>query len=350
MKHIIAMSGGVDSSVALLLTKQQYGSDLLGLTLALADENSPEHENDCKNIQDAAAVCAAQGIEHRSLYAYPEFSKQVIDYFTSEYLNGRTPNPCVVCNKEIKFGLLRDFADTNNCDKIITGHYARLAEIDGYTYIRKAADCTKDQSYVLARLTQEQLRRAYFPLGEFTKAEVRSMAEKNGFVNAHRRDSQDVCFIPDGEYVNFIRRYTGISPEPGYYTDEQGNILGKHKGYWCYTIGQRKGLGISVGHHIFVLSKDAASNRVTLGDENELFKKRVAVCDLHFPSAPDVLDCNPHCCVKLRYSACEAPATFHRTGEKEGILEFCTPQRAPSPGQFAVMYKCDYVIASGVIC
>lgn len=350
MSHLIALSGGVDSSVALYLSKQKYGSDLLGLTLALADENSPEHENDLTNIRDAASVCAAQGIEHRSLYAYPEFRQAVIDYFTREYFAGRTPNPCVICNRDIKFGLLGDYASDNGCDKIITGHYARLINIDGYTYIKKAADCTKDQSYMLARLTQDQLKRAEFPLGEFTKAEVRAIAEENGFVNAHRRDSQDICFIPDGDYVNFIGKHTGIVPEPGEYVDENGNVLGRHKGYWCYTIGQRKGLGISMGKHVFVQAKDADTNRVTLGDEDGLFKKRVTVRDLHFPSDPNILDCNPHCCVKLRYSACESGATFHRTGENEGVLEFCCPQRAPSPGQFAVMYKCDYVIASGIIC
>lgn len=349
MPNLIAMSGGVDSSVALYLARQKYGSDLIGLTLALEEENSPWRKKDLANIRDAASVCASQGVEHRSLYAYPEFSARVIDYFTEEYLEGRTPNPCVICNREIKFGLLRDYANENNCRKIITGHYARLIEIDGYMYIRKAADPTKDQSYVLAMLTQQQLRRAEFPLGEYTKAQVREIAEEQGFVNARRRDSQDICFIPGGNYVDFISQRRGISPEPGDYVNEGGDVLGKHKGYWCYTIGQRKGLGISMGKHVFVLAKDAQTNRVTLGDEEALYTKRVAIRNLHFPSANTVLDNNGFCTVKLRYSSCETQAHFTRTGESEGILEFRMPQRAPSPGQFAVMYKMDLVIAAGVI-
>lgn len=349
MQNLIALSGGVDSSVALYLSRHKYGTSLLGVTLALADENSPEHEIDLKNISDAASVCANQGIPHSSLYAYPQFKESVINYFTNEYLHGRTPNPCVVCNREIKFGLLASHADSLRCGKIITGHYARLREIDGYIYIRKAADVTKDQSYVLSRLTQEQLKRAEFPLGDYSKREVRAIAERAGFVNAHRRDSQDICFIPDGDYVDFITRTTGISPNEGEYIDEGGNILGKHKGHWCYTIGQRKGLGISMGRHVFVLSKDADSNRVVLGDEDALFKKEVKITDLHFPSAPNVLDHDGYCTAKLRYSAREAQAQFHRTGENEGILEFAEPQRAPSPGQFAVLYKYDLVIAGGVI-
>ncbi|MBE6542138.1 MAG: tRNA 2-thiouridine(34) synthase MnmA [Ruminococcaceae bacterium] len=349
MPHLIAMSGGVDSSAALYLAKQNLGEDLCGLTLALADENSPEHENDIKNIADAASVAENQGIRHTSLYAYPEFSRRVIDYFTREYLSGRTPNPCVICNREIKFGLLSDYAKEHGFDKIVTGHYARLVESDGYTFIKKAVDASKDQSYVLAMLSQDQLRRAHFPLGEYTKAEVREIAEKCGFVNAHRRDSQDICFIPDGDYVKFISQSRGISPEAGDYVDEDGKILGQHKGHWCYTIGQRKGLGISVGRHIFVLSKDAEKNRVILGDEDRLMKKTVEIDGVNLPSDPTALDGDVKCRAKLRYAHREADAVFHRTGEDSGVIEFSEPQRAPSPGQFAVIYSDDIVIGAGVI-
>ncbi|MBQ4354330.1 MAG: tRNA 2-thiouridine(34) synthase MnmA [Clostridia bacterium] len=350
MSHIIAMSGGVDSSAALYLRRQKYpDASLLGVTLSLASPASALHENDLSNIRDAASVCQSQGIEHRALDVHEAFRKTVMDYFSAEYLSGRTPNPCVVCNRAVKFGLLADYADENGCGRIITGHYARLEEIDGYIYIKKAADCTKDQSYVLASLSQDQLRRAEFPLGEYTKAQIRALAEEQNLISARRRDSQDICFIPDGDYVRFIRETTGISPEPGDYVSEDGTVLGRHKGHWCYTIGQRKGLGISMGKHVFVLEKDARTNRVTLGNEDGLYKKRVAVRDLHFPSDPNTLENNPHCSVKLRYSASEACALFHRTGEKEGILEFRTEQRAPTPGQYAVMYKGGYVIASAVI-
>lgn len=349
MKQLIALSGGVDSSVALFLARRKYGTNILGVTLSLSFECSKEYQNDLRNIADAYAVCMNQGVVHRAINAQCEFSSIVIDYFTKEYLAGRTPNPCVICNREIKFGLLAKYADEQNCDKIITGHYARLSEIDGYTYIRKAADLSKDQSYVLAQLSQEQLKRAEFPLGDYTKNEVRAMAARQGFQNAHRQDSQDICFIPDGDYVEFIKKRTCTSPEPGEYVDEQGTVLGTHKGQWCYTVGQRKGLGISMGKYVYVLSKDAKNNRVVLGDEDALFKKCVKITDLHFPSSPNVFDHNEYCTAKLRYGARDAQAQFHRTGETEGILEFATPQRAPSPGQFAVMYKHDLVIASGVI-
>ncbi len=349
MPHLIAMSGGVDSSAALALSRRTLGDDLTGITLALADEASPEHENDIRNIADAKSVCDNQGVPHIPLYAYPEFSARVIDYFTSEYLSGRTPNPCVICNREIKFGLIADYADKHGFEKIITGHYARLCESGGYTFIRKAADLSKDQSYVLAMLSQDQLRRAYFPLGEYTKAEVRDIAENLGFVNAQRRDSQDICFIPDGDYIRFISSRLGIFPEEGDYTDEYGKILGRHKGHWCYTIGQRKGLGISMGRHIFVLSKDAGKNRVILGDEDKLMKKTVPISGLNLPSDPHALDGDVRCAAKLRYAHREAAAVFHRTGEDSGILEFDEPQRAPSPGQFAVMYADDIVIGAGII-
>lgn len=349
MPHLIAMSGGVDSSAALFLSRESLGPDLTGITLALAKENSPERAKDLENIADAASVCANQGVPHIALYAYPDFSAKVIEYFTSAYLDGVTPNPCVICNREIKFGLLLDYADAHGFDMVATGHYARLAKHGEYTFIRKAADASKDQSYVLAMLSQSQLRRADFPLGEYTKTEVREIAEKCGFVNAHRRDSQDICFIPDGDYVRFISHRLGISPEPGDYIDESGAVIGRHKGHWCYTIGQRKGLGISAGRHIFVLAKDAASNRVILGDEDRLMKKLIRVENLNLPSDPTALDGDVKCSAKLRYSHCEAPAVFHRMSESSGILEFESPQRAPSPGQFAVMYSDDLVIGAGVI-
>jgi len=347
--HLIALSGGVDSSAALLLSKEKYGADLLGATLALADPASPEASADEKNIADARSVCEIGGIPHVPVYAHEEFRAAVMDYFAREYLAGRTPNPCVVCNREIKFGLLADFAARNGCEKIITGHYARLENRNGFITIRKAADITKDQSYMLAMLSQEQLRRAEFPLGIYTKAEIREMAGEAGLKTAQRKDSQDVCFIPDGDYVSFITRHTGETPVPGDYMDEAGNILGKHKGQWCYTIGQRKGLGISMGWHVFVLSKDAASNRVTLGDEAPLFRKTVHLSDIHAPSDPTWIMGDVPCRAKLRYAHREAEAVFHRTGDSEGVIEFTEPQRAPSPGQFAVLYKEDFVIGAGVI-
>ena len=347
--HLIALSGGVDSSAALLLAKEKYGTSLLGATLALADPDSPEAAADAKNIADAAAVCGTGGIPHVPVYAHEEFGKAVMDYFAREYLEGRTPNPCVVCNREIKFGLLADFAARNGCEKVITGHYARLENLNGFITIRKAADITKYQSYVLAMLTQDQLKRAEFPLGGYTKPEIRAMAEEAGLKTAQRKDSQDVCFIPDGDYVSFITRHTGEIPTPGDYVDETGKVLGKHKGQWCYTIGQRKGLGISMGRHVFVLSKDARTNRVTLGDEAPLFQKTVKITNVHAPSDPAWIMGNVPCKAKLRYAHREADAVFRRISPTDGVIEFTEPQRAPSPGQFAVLYKEDFVIGAGVI-
>ena len=347
--HLIALSGGVDSSAALLLAKEKYGTSLLGATLALADPDSPEAAADAKNIADAAAVCGTGGIPHVPVYAHEEFGKAVMDYFAREYLEGRTPNPCVVCNREIKFGLLADFAARNGCEKVITGHYARLENLNGFITIRKAADITKDQSYVLAMLTQDQLKRAEFPLGGYTKPEIRAMAEEAGLKTAQRKDSQDVCFIPDGDYVSFITRHTGEIPTPGDYVDETGKVLGKHKGQWCYTIGQRKGLGISMGRHVFVLSKDARTNRVTLGDEAPLFQKTVKITNVHAPSDPAWIMGDVPCKAKLRYAHREADAVFRRISPTDGVIEFTEPQRAPSPGQFAVLYKEDFVIGAGVI-
>ena len=353
MANLIAMSGGVDSSVSLLLSKKNFPDDsFVGVTLALAAEDSPEREGDLANISDAAAVCASQSTDHRAVYAYNQFKAQVIDYFTQEYLNGRTPNPCVICNREIKFGLLADYADANGLDKIVTGHYARLSKIGGYTYVRKAADPTKDQSYMLGYLTQAQLKRAYFPLGELTKAEVRAIAEEYNLVSARRRDSQDICFVPDGDYVSAIGRFAGITPIPGNYVDESGKILGKHRGHFCYTIGQRKGLGISMGRHIFVLSKDHESNTVTLGDEDRLFKKQVVVGGLNLPSDPHSLDGDVRCIAKIRYAHQGSPCILHRTSADTAVLEFDEAQRAPSPGQFAVIYDADtgeHILGAGVI-
>lgn len=353
MINIIAMSGGVDSSVSLLLSKNNFPADsFVGVTLALAPENTAEHEADISNIRDASAVCAAQSVEHRAVFAHDEFKQAVIDYFTGEYLAGRTPNPCVVCNRDIKFGLLGDYADKIGADKIATGHYARLADIGGYTYIRKAADITKDQSYMLAYLSQNQLKRAYFPLGELTKAEVRDIAEENKLVSARKKDSQDICFVPDGDYVAAITRITGKSPAQGKYIDQSGKILGDHRGYWCYTIGQRKGLGISLGKHAFVLSKDAATNTVVLGDEDALFKKCVNISGLNLPSDPSALNGDVRCIAKLRYAHRGSECVLHRTSETTATLEFTESQRAPTPGQFAVIYDADtgeHVLGAGVI-
>ncbi len=337
MNTIIAMSGGVDSSTALYLTKKYNPDDkILGVTLALTKDCA----GDGDNIADAKSAAESQGVEHTHLYAYPDFKQAVIDYFTGAYLDGLTPNPCVICNREIKFGLLIDYAIKRGFDRVATGHYVKTERIGDYVYIKRARDLKKDQSYVLAMLTQSQLSRAYFPLGDLTKDEVKEIAAKQNLVaQKKRKESQDICFIPDGDYAAFMEKEGIILPPEGNYVDESGKILGWHKGHVRYTIGQRKRLGISVGEHIFVLSKDAGKNEVVLGPEQSLYKTRVYVTGLNLPSDPHALDGEVKVSAKLRYAHKPAEAVFTRVDEKSGFLTFSDPQRAPSPGQFAVIYS-----------
>lgn len=338
------MSGGVDSSAAMLLAMEKYGRDAVcGVTLCL----SADHDADEKNCADAKSVCDRLGVPHVAADARAEFERAVIDYFTAEYFRGHTPNPCVVCNREIKFGLLYGWAKEHGFDRIVTGHYAVTETVDGTAYLRRAADARKDQSYVLAMLSQEQLAAADFPLGGMTKPEVRGLAASHGFASASRSDSQDICFIPHGDYAAFLKKRCGIADQPGDYIDETGKILGKHKGQWQYTIGQRKGLGISMGKHVFVLDKDAENNRVTLGDEDRLFQTCVRIADLNFISG-HIIDQGRTYTAKLRYAHRPAPAKLTIAGNT-AELTFDEPQRAPTPGQFAVVYDGDTVVCAGVI-
>jgi len=343
MKNIcIAMSGGVDSSAAAYLVRGNFPA-CGGLTLSMQGD-----EMDSRNAADAEQVCDKLGIPHDTADCREDFKKYVMEYFVRSYAEGLTPNPCVICNREIKFGFLLREAIRRGYDGIATGHYARICRQGERSLVQKAADCTKDQSYVLAMLTPEQLAYCVFPLGEYTKPQIRALAADNGFVTARKSDSQDICFVPDGDYVGFLTRFTGIPPVPGEYTDVNGTVLGMHKGHQCYTIGQRKGLGISMGKHIFVLSKNADTNRVTLGDETELMQTRVVCTSLNLQAMDTVPD-GYRCAVKLRYAHREAPARIWQ--EDAGIVvEFDVPQRAPSPGQFAVFYEDDIVLGGAVIC
>ncbi len=344
MPYFVAMSGGVDSSVSLLLAKQMLGEGAMGLTLLLTGDSSDED-----NSRDAAAICESLGCSHVSLDAAAEFENRVKKYFVDEYLAGRTPNPCVICNREIKLGLVSDWADEHGYREIVTGHYARIKKIGAYSYIARAADPKKDQSYMLAMLRQDQVSRLVLPLGDLTKADVRELAEANGFVNAKKGDSQDICFVPNGDYVDYLTRALGYAPAEGDYVDVTGNVLGRHKGHVCYTVGQRKGLGIALGRRVAVVSKDAAANRVVLGDEDDIYRREVHLSGISCPSDPRALDGVVRCEAKIRYAHAAAPATFTRTGEDTGVLVFDEAVRAPSPGQFAVMYSDDCVMGAGVI-
>ena len=341
-KIMLGMSGGVDSSVAALLLKEK-GYDVKGATLQLHSEA----EEPMKDIRDAKAVCEKIGIEHFSFDLRDEFKKFVTDNFIDEYLKARTPNPCIECNKNIKFGQMLEKALECGCDGIGTGHYARIEEKNGRWLLLKAKDLSKDQSYVLYPLSQYQLSKTVFPLGELTKSQARERAEANGFVNAEKKDSQDICFVPDGDYAVFIEK-NGYESQSGDYVDIEGNILGEHKGIIRYTVGQRKGLGIALGKPAFVIEKDSFSGKVTLGDEKYLFYKKIIVEDVNFIPF-DKLTGEMRVKAKLRYRHNEQPATICPYENGTVMIEFDEPQRAPSPGQSAVFYDGDIVVGGGKI-
>lgn len=346
MKTLIGMSGGVDSAVTAALVSKT--SDAAGITLQLYDGgDSALIEKFNRESQDAADVCKKLGIEHTTLDLKSDFYDYVIKNFIDEYIAGRTPNPCIQCNISIKFGAMLNYAEQNGFDHIATGHYARIEKCGSRYLLKKALDNTKDQSYVLYGLTQNELSKTVLPLGEYTKTQAREIAQNLNLCVARKSDSQDICFVPDGDYAAFIERNTGINFAAGDYLDLDGKILGKHKGVIHYTIGQRKGLGIALGHHTFVLDKNAGTNEIILGDEEHLFYKTVEVRNVNIIAAENLDGINA--AAKLRYRHTEQPCKIFQTGKDTVILEFDTPQRAPSPGQAAVFYDGDVVLGGGVI-
>lgn len=346
MKTLIGMSGGVDSAVTAALVSKN--NEAAGITLKLYDGNDTDLiQKFEREANDAADVCNKLGISHSVLDLKTEFFDLVIKHFINEYIAGRTPNPCIQCNIHIKFGAMLEFAKANGFDSIATGHYARVEKSGDRFLLKKALDSTKDQSYVLYGLTQNELSKTILPLGDYTKSQAREIAEEMKLCVARKSDSQDICFVPDGDYAAFIERNTGINFDSGNYLNLSGDILGKHKGVIHYTIGQRKGLGIALGKHAFVLSKNAQTNEVVLGDEEHLFYKQVEVSGVNV-IASDNLD-GVRAAGKLRYRHSEQPCIIHQTEKDSVILEFDTPQRAPSPGQAAVFYDGDTVLGGGVI-
>ena len=359
MKALIAMSGGVDSSVAAKLMIDA-GYDCVGCTMKLWDaDDTPgasvgddgEVTKTCCSLDDtldARSVAARLGMPFYAFNFKADFERDVICSFVSSYEAGETPNPCIECNRRLKFGRLIDRAEELGCDKLATGHYARVELSDDGRYVlKKALDPAKDQSYVLYMLGQRELSRLVLPLGELTKGEVRRIAAENGFVNAAKPESQDICFVPDGDYASFIAR-RGVTSEPGEFVDTAGNVLGEHRGVIHYTVGQRKHLGIALGRPVFVVAVDAAQNRVVLGDEEELFSREALVYDFSWVSGEAPTE-PLRCAAKIRYRKAEQSATV--TVEPDGSVRllFDEPQRAICPGQAAVLYDGDTVLGGGRI-
>ncbi len=339
-KAIIAMSGGVDSSVAAFLTKKM-GYDLMGVTLSLTDEAEGD-------ACDAKSVAERLGFAHEVLNLKREFEKQVIDRFIDAYEHSKTPNPCIDCNRFIKFGRLIDYAKDNGFSCVATGHYVQIENINGRYILKKGVDVTKDQSYVLYSLTQEQLKHSLFPLGGLSKNEVREIALDNGFTNAKKRESQDICFVPDGDYAGFIEKHLGKAYPEGDFTDLDGNVLGTHKGLIRYTIGQRKGLGLALPKAMYVCRLCPETNCVMLGDNEDLFSKTLDAYDINLITT-DRIENSLRVEAKVRYSQKAQKATVWQTGENSMHIEFDEPQRAITSGQAVVLYDSDTVIGGGTI-
>lgn len=342
----VGMSGGVDSSVAAYILKNQ-GYEPLGCNLKMYVPKNAE--GDSFDTKDAMEVCVTLGIPFGVHDCTKEFEERVIGYFTEAYLSGKTPNPCVFCNKNMKFPSMLAFADMNDCGYIATGHYARIKEDGGRFLLLRGVDLKKDQSYMLYRLTQNILSRTIFPLGDITKDKIRELAMRIGLSVAQKKDSQDICFIAKGEdYTALIREKAGVDIPVGDFVDTLGNRIGCHKGIISYTIGQRKGLGISSQEPYYVLDKRVEDNCVVLGRENELYTNRVFVKDLNYIPF-DRLEGDMHITAKLRYSQQDSQCVIHPT-EEGAVLEFSQPQRAVTRGQAAVFYDGDVVIGGGEIC
>ena len=354
-KILVAMSGGVDSSVTAAMMVEA-GYDVTGITMRLGApdtiEVEPERPNCCslEGIEDARRVATQLGIPFYGVNYEDAFREQIIDYFVDEYLIGRTPSPCMVCNRELKFGRLLDLARTLECDAIATGHYARVEQHPetGRYLLRKACDISKDQSYFLAALTQEQLRCAMMPLGEYTKAEVRDLARKYQLRTAEKIESQELCFVADTNYRRFLQDRVPEKIQGGDIVDEAGNVLGKHDGVPFYTVGQRRGLGIAVGKPLYVTQLNASENTVVVGESDALLEDTMHVERINL-IAIEKLTGPIRAHVKIRSRDDGGPATITPISDTEAVVNFDEPRRAITPGQATVFYDGEYVLGGGWI-
>ena len=353
-KALIAMSGGVDSSVSAYLMKKA-GYDCTGVMMKLFENSDPSKVGDrtCCSLddaEDARSVAFRLGIPFYVFNFTGRFEDCVIKRFVNAYETGATPNPCIDCNRYLKFDQLFLKAKEMSFDRLVTGHYARIEKNPdtGRYELKKAVDETKDQSYVLYSLTQEQLSHTCFPLGTYSKSEVRKIAESQGFLNADKRDSQDICFVPDGDYASFIEQYSGRTFPEGDFVDQSGNIMGRHKGIIHYTIGQRKGLGLAVPEPVYVCRLDLEGNRVILGKNEDLFSNSLTASDINLISVPEIKE-PMRLKAKVRYRQKEQWATVVQTGEDTIRVDFEEPQRAITKGQAVVLYDGETVVGGGTI-
>lgn len=354
MKALIAMSGGVDSSVAAYFMKCR-GYDCEGITMRLyrnEDIGTSRHHTCCseQDIEDASEVAFTLDIPYEVFDYTADFKDKIIHKFIRTYENGGTPNPCIDCNRHMKFDKLLQAARERGAEVIVTGHYARIEQDSntGRYLLKKAFDESKDQSYVLYMLTQEQLAHTVFPLGNMQKSEIRKIAEEQGFVNARKHDSQDICFVPNGDYAGFIEQYTGKAYPHGHFIDQKGNILGEHTGIIRYTIGQRKGLGIAASEPLYVTDINSNENTVTLSRSSDLYTDKLEANDINLISV-EKIERPMRVKAKLRYRQKEQPATVLQTDDNILHIEFDEPQRAVTKGQAVVLYDEDTVVGGGTI-